>query len=69
VAASALLVWNVDREGTTTRVGPSPQPSPTRGRERTAVVEIATLQLKPEDEIILLPACEKMPLARLETLR
>jgi hypothetical protein len=42
VAASALLVWNVHREGTT-RVGPSPQPSPTRGRERTAVVEIATL--------------------------
>ena len=31
VAASALLVWNVHREGTTTRVGPSPQPSPTRG--------------------------------------
>jgi hypothetical protein len=31
VAASALLVWNVHREGTTTRVGPSPQPSPTKG--------------------------------------
>ena len=31
VTASALLVWNVHREGTTTRVGPSPQPSPTRG--------------------------------------
>jgi hypothetical protein len=31
VAASAPLVWNVHREGTTTRVGPSPQPSPTKG--------------------------------------
>jgi len=39
------------------------------GRERTAVVETATLQPKSEDEIISLPACEKMPLARLETLR
>jgi len=48
---------------------PLPNPPPQGGRERTAVVEIATLQLKSEDEVISLPACEKMPLARLETLR